>query len=513
VEGQLAAGAKEMLETGQWLLPTNNGVPQLQAPPLVYWSIALSFKIFGVNATAARLPGALAVVASIALTFLVGERLAGYWRGFAAGLIHLCSAGTFVLGRLVTPDNVLALFVATAIYCAVRGYQRQKFRRRWFVGFWISAALATLSNGPGAILLLGGTIGLLSIFFRAARLRFRALLHWANLLLFLAIVLPWFIWANGQVPGFAAQFFNAAIWPTSRLRFLAVTLASWFPALFLVLPGLVFTPRKIIRANELAFAEILPLCWLGLSLLIALAIGDRHASASMTALPAFALLAACAWERTSRSLRAVGVAVALATGLMITAAAWFRPTLIETALAHPLSDEVWHSIRPLAQISAGALLVSALAAFCRMQERAEMILVIALAAMVPVGFCLIESGTRAAPFMSLALAAQYLNPRLNSSGEVVYEGPLRSGNSLSFYLEKQFFLVNQRQAGPEREPASGAKYLDEHHIVEAWDRSDPIYLIIDESRVSHWRQLISDRVHIYHQVTTCGQRVMLSNQL
>src|SRR3954468_23130034 len=46
VEGQLATGAKEMLETGQWLLPTNNDVPQLQSPPLVYWSIALSFKIF-----------------------------------------------------------------------------------------------------------------------------------------------------------------------------------------------------------------------------------------------------------------------------------------------------------------------------------------------------------------------------------------------------------------------------------------------------------------------------------
>ena len=57
-----------------------------------YWLIILSYKIFGVTATAARLPIALAMIASIALTFLIGERLAGYWRGFAAGLIHLCSA-------------------------------------------------------------------------------------------------------------------------------------------------------------------------------------------------------------------------------------------------------------------------------------------------------------------------------------------------------------------------------------------------------------------------------------
>src|SRR3954469_8295453 len=213
VEGEIAAGGREMLESGQWFLPTNNGIPQLQTPPLVYWSVALSFKIFGVTTTAARLPVALATVASIALTFLIGERLAGYWRGFAAGLIFLCSAGTFVLGRLVAPDNFVTLFVAAAIYCAIRGYQRQKSRRAWFAGFWIAAALATLTKGPGAVFLLCGTILLLSIFFREARLRFTALLHWTSLLLFLAIALPWFVWANTQFPGFSSQFFGAGVWP------------------------------------------------------------------------------------------------------------------------------------------------------------------------------------------------------------------------------------------------------------------------------------------------------------
>src|SRR5437867_5425893 len=45
-EGQYASAAKEMLETQQWLLPTNDGVPRLQKPPLLYWLIVLSFKIF-----------------------------------------------------------------------------------------------------------------------------------------------------------------------------------------------------------------------------------------------------------------------------------------------------------------------------------------------------------------------------------------------------------------------------------------------------------------------------------
>src|SRR5947209_931336 len=92
-EGQLSGGAREMVDSRKWLVPTNNGAPILETPPLAYWTVALSLKIFGVSAAAARLPIALAMLGSVALTFLIGERLAGYWRGFAAGLIHVCSVG------------------------------------------------------------------------------------------------------------------------------------------------------------------------------------------------------------------------------------------------------------------------------------------------------------------------------------------------------------------------------------------------------------------------------------
>ena len=73
--------------------------------------------------------------------------------------------------------------------------------------------------------------------------------------------------------------------------------------------------------------------------------------------------------------------------------------------------------------------------------------------------------------------------------------------------------MNQAPGLFEKDSASQNKYLDEHFLLEAWDRSDPIYLIVEEDRVPHWRKLITNRVHIYHQVTTCGSRVILSNQL
>ena len=49
-EGQYAGAAREMIAAHEWSVPTNDGVPRLQKPPLLYWLIILSFKAFGVNA-------------------------------------------------------------------------------------------------------------------------------------------------------------------------------------------------------------------------------------------------------------------------------------------------------------------------------------------------------------------------------------------------------------------------------------------------------------------------------
>src|SRR2546421_4103136 len=135
-EGQFAGGAREMVESDRWLVPTNDGAPLVEAPPLAYWAVAFTYKAFGVRLTAARLPVAFATIGAVALTFLIGERLAGYWRGFTAGPIYLCSVGAFFPAPLGGPKPRLAVFVCGSVYLPCRGYQHQKFRRLWFAGFW-----------------------------------------------------------------------------------------------------------------------------------------------------------------------------------------------------------------------------------------------------------------------------------------------------------------------------------------------------------------------------------------
>src|SRR5947208_9734136 len=122
-EGQYAGAAREMFQNHEWLLPTNDGVPRLQKPPLLYWLIILSFKLFGVSAAAARLPVALAVVASVALVFLIGERLTDYWLAFIAAMIYLSFCGTFLFGRMVMPEPFFSAFLVVEIFLSLLCYQ------------------------------------------------------------------------------------------------------------------------------------------------------------------------------------------------------------------------------------------------------------------------------------------------------------------------------------------------------------------------------------------------------
>jgi hypothetical protein len=129
------------------------------------------------------------------------------------------------------------------------------------------------------------------------------------------------------------------------------------------------------------------------------------------------------------------------------------------------------------------------------------------------GLASIEGVARVAPYFSLANAAIYLNDRLGERGEVYYEGSLHAGSSLLFYLNRRFFLVNQAVDPFMQSFGANDLQASEQSVLSHWNEADPIFLIVEQSRVPYWQRLITERVHIYHQVTTCGTYVVLSNQL
>ncbi|MFQ6689789.1 glycosyltransferase family 39 protein, partial [Bordetella pertussis] len=69
-EGRYAGVAWDMLRNGSFAVPLIDGMPYFHKPPLYYWLAELSFRLFGVNEWAARLPSALAAWASAVALYL-----------------------------------------------------------------------------------------------------------------------------------------------------------------------------------------------------------------------------------------------------------------------------------------------------------------------------------------------------------------------------------------------------------------------------------------------------------
>lgn len=145
-EGRWAVIAREMMQSGNYFLPTINGVVYFDKPLLSYWAI-IPFSLFsGVTETSARIPGVLAGMGTVALVFVIGRGLFGLAPGFYAGLVLLTTAMFGFWSRTASAEilNVLAIWSMLWILKG-RGAGRP-FHRYLF--FYLIAAVSSFCKGP-----------------------------------------------------------------------------------------------------------------------------------------------------------------------------------------------------------------------------------------------------------------------------------------------------------------------------------------------------------------------------
>lgn len=208
-ETRYAQMGREMLESGDWVVPTLNGAPLLEKPPFEYWVNAASIGLFGHNDVAARVPSLVAgllvllVVAYGARRFapegdLPEDRRA---RGRLAALALATMPGFLVQSYTISTDIWLVL-ATTIAGLALLESDRTGGRpgRAWTLTLHAATGVAMLIKGPLTLGLVFGAGAVTALVRRSPRL-LRPFANPLGIALFVAITVPWYVAANARIPG------------------------------------------------------------------------------------------------------------------------------------------------------------------------------------------------------------------------------------------------------------------------------------------------------------------------
>jgi 4-amino-4-deoxy-L-arabinose transferase-like glycosyltransferase len=236
------------------ITPILYGYPWLEKPALYYWRTMSFFKEFGVEDWVARLPSATGAFAMIFLIYLHMRRFRPGGHLDAALITASCTA-VVAFARGASTDMQLAAPFAIGMLGWYAWYETGK--KFWLFDLYFFGALAVLAKGPVAIF-LGLSIIILFVGLRREWSVLRRMIWWPGLLLFLAVVLPWYIAVQMRNPTFYRLFLleqNLQRFASNRYQHHQ---PIWFYAIVLLLglmPWTVVAVRALVDSVEIAIAE------------------------------------------------------------------------------------------------------------------------------------------------------------------------------------------------------------------------------------------------------------------
>src|ERR1700728_2213870 len=203
VDAVQAQIARNMLSSGDWVTAHLDGVPFLEKPPLIYWTIAVSYAIFGAHDWAARIPEALSAILLCLVTAAFGVWAFGKRAGLYAGLCMSTCIGLFLFTRILLPDAMLSFTITLSLWAMLRALEEEEPHP----GIWVVILGACLGVG----LLLKSLIGVVfpigtGIAYLLITRQFFALRTWKRLRPFTALLIvvivaaPWHIVATLRNP-------------------------------------------------------------------------------------------------------------------------------------------------------------------------------------------------------------------------------------------------------------------------------------------------------------------------
>ncbi|MBU1417026.1 MAG: phospholipid carrier-dependent glycosyltransferase [Proteobacteria bacterium] len=247
--------AREMLATGDWVVPRLDGMRYFEKPIMGHWLNALSLKVFGETEFAVRFPTALLTGLTGFFVFCFARRKGGAVAGGLAALIYLSFTQVYIMGTVALLDAILTFFLTGGLFFFFL-YTEAKSntgQRGYLFLFGVFCGCAFLTKG---FLALAIPV-IVAIPYMVLQKRFRDIflqLPWIPLASALLIIAPWALLIHRAEPDFWYYFF----WVEHIQRFIGADAGQhpqpfWFylPVLLLgALPWTIFFPVLFIRDNR-----------------------------------------------------------------------------------------------------------------------------------------------------------------------------------------------------------------------------------------------------------------------
>jgi len=530
-----AEAAREMAASNDFVTLHVNGIRYLEKAPLMYWTVAISYKIFGVNEFATRLPIVLGVIALALLTRRWGTRAFGSRAGDYAALLLSTGLGMFLFTRILIPEVLLSLFLGASFYFFLTALETRE-RWRWHA-VYVALALAVLTKGLVSLAFVGGTLFLYFVISGEWR-RWREFRLGTGLLLFFVIAAPWHIVAGIRNEGFFWFYFiNEHVlrflgrrYPKDYNKMPAVVywlshLVWLFPASLYVhvwiRDGIYWIRNRPAQALDFAARTRLLCTSYAVLILIFFAISTNQEYYTFPVYLPMSLLIASSLAREeeqnsrSRSLavsHVVLVVIGITAAVVLFAGLWSSRHLpfvadigtllvqrgvgdytLSTSHLFDLTTSAFAALRLPAIIAALALLVGpivSLLARIRGKHYAA-----TLAVVITVAIFLLAAQIALArfdPYLSSKALAQDIAPHIGQADKLMIYGDQAFGSSLLVYLKRPINLVNGRSTSMEfgsKFPDAPKIFMNTGDLRQQWQSPERLFLFVPRERSQEIDQL------------------------
>ncbi len=308
-EAHNAECAREMFDSGNWVVPTFNFALRSDKPALLYWIMMIFYGLIGVSDFAARLGSTVFGIGTLLVTSELGRRMFDAKTGILAGIVLSTSVMFCVSSRAATPDALLIFWVAATML--VFWISSSAGGRGWLIGCGLTMALAVLAKGAVGLLLPMTILTLFLLWERRLHLLWDRRLLW-GVVLFCLVALPWYVAVGIETKG---AFLRGFFWKHHVERFqqpmeghagsvfyhplvFLVTFSPW--SAFLGATVWSSTGRRMANdcsetsatAGSGASAYRLLWCWIGVWFVFFSLAGTKLPNYTLPAFPAVALLTA-----------------------------------------------------------------------------------------------------------------------------------------------------------------------------------------------------------------------------